>query len=631
MTEVEDAMRRGRSCAAFDAVALLWAALVTAFIAWRVMLPNNAHRDLDIDPAPEPGEMLAQTSNGYDDVVTIVTAHNFATEGFRPTHLLPNRRGAPLVSYFDFSHTQCESRAASGRTLTYPSFWGEPVEMLSLNRDCIYTHYPPLADWFFGGLAAMGLSRVVHYKLAAALLNGILLFLLYRWLRREVRPAAALAAVGVTGAAPAFLEWGSALYYQPFQYLFLVAGILCWSRFLERPARSWFWATWGLFCCEALVSYELVLFFGLAVAALTLLASGTAGAAQRVRWVAAQATAPLAATALHFGLRVSLFGISRTWENARVTAVTRVREGFEPWRVELWFNRVHYKLLPLGWMVLVVVLVVAVRWAAGKGVRRPVLLLAAMLAGALSFAAVFPGMAVMHTWMMYRHLLPFFALVVAYAAETVLGAVRAAPKGVRGWRPGLVVCGGLLCALPLGWAAWRSVRAIRTDVAWTVDANRHVDPGDLAPRFLDALYWRETGPQVYGVHMLTPLDGHRTNGPGHPSPMFTVEPGAVAHYEIWWLQDVALRRVSFLTDAPSAEALRGSCALSAFDGEGFRRAPVEPRAWLDPFQPAAGEAPQESVWVRYALPVSTRAVRLTCDGSSAIPLHHVEALGEDRP
>lgn len=600
------------------------ALLAAALLGWRAALPSNRHRDLDVYAPPAAGEMVAQTTNGFDDVVTIVTAHNFARRGFLETHLLPDRRGAPLVSYFDFSHTQCESRAPASRPLVYPSFWEDRTELLSLNQECIYTHYPPLADWVFGAMASAGLGEVLHYKLLAVALNALLLLVLHAWLAREAGAAPALLATAAVATSPGYFEWAGALYYQPFQYLFLIGGLLAWRRYLEDRRRGLFAVTWLLFFCESLVSYELIAFFGLALAGYVVLERH--GPPRRaVGLLAAQATAPLAAVALHFSLRLSLFGAARTWANAVTTATTRVLVGFDPWRVQLWFNRIHFKLMPIAWMAFAVVAVVAVRLAWGSEIRRPLALLTVLLAGALSFTCIFPGMGVMHTWMMYRHLLPFFAMLLALLCGALWRAAAVGASAAGAGRRTVAWGSAVLCALPLGALAARNARAIRAEVAWQAATHRHVDPENLAPRFLDALYWREGAPQTYSVRILTPLDGHRVDEAAHPSPQFVIEPGAPSHYEIWWLDPVDLRRVSFFTERPFPEALASGCRLSTFDGESFAPAPSAAAPALDDFVPDASEPVNRAyAWVRFAVSARTRALRLTCDGASPIPLHHLE-------
>ena len=624
-------MRSQKSCIVryCDWLAISWVALVVSILCYRVVLPNNRHRDLDIYAPPAQGEMTAQTTNGYEDVVSIVTAHNFARDGFLRTHLLPNRRGAPLVSYFDFSRTQCDSIAASNQPLVYPNFWEQPTPMLSLRNDCIYTHYPPFADWVFGAMASLGLHSVLDYKLLAVLLNGCMLLALYAWLRREVAAGAALASLVVVASCPAFFEWASALYYHPFQYLFLATGMLCWSLFLEGRKRRWFVLTGLLFFCEALVSYDLIVFFGIALLGLLWLDRRELSRAQCGKLLAKQAAAPLLATLLHFGLRLSLFGIARTWSNIRVTAHSRITEGIEAWRVQLWFNRVHFKLAPLELLALATVLVVIVRVMEKADVHRAVVLLATLLIGAMSFACIFPGTAAVHTWMMYRHCLPFFAVLTAFVSDALwrAGRLTLSNRRTRSGYAGLALICAVGCGVPLGWSLWRSAKAIAADILWNVAANRHHDARNIAMRFLDALYWRERNPQTYSVRILTPLDGHRVDEPAHPSPGFIIDPGVVSHYEIWWLDEVKLGSVSLLTDRLFAVALASSCNLSFFDGDTFQAPhPVSPVTLVE-FSPSRGEPVTHAYqWVRFCPAVQSRALRLTCTGLAPIPLHHVEVL-----
>jgi hypothetical protein len=605
------------------------ALLAAGYLLWRVGLPNNGHRDLDLSVLPVEGEMAGMTTNGFDDVVTIVSARNFAKDGFLRTHLLPNRRGAPLVSYFDFSRTQCESLSPVAQAPVYPGFTGEPIPMVSLGDECIYTHYPPLADWVFGGMAALGFDQVVHYKRLAVLLNAGLLLAMFFWLCREVHPAAALTSVVFTASAPAFFEWGGALYYQPFQYLFLVAGLTAWAIFLERGGRTWFTLTWLLFVAESLVSYELIAFFAIGLAGTSLL--DRSPLPRRLRLLGLQATAPLLATVVHFSLRISLFGLSQTWANARVTVRTRMLEGIEAERVSRWFDRVHYKLLPLALMALALSLVIVVRRASGADLRRPLGLLAALLLGAASFTCMFPGMAVMHTWMMYRHLLPFTVALVALLADALGRATRLAlPSSADPSRARRLAAAALavLCGLPLVWAAARSARALVADAGWHAAANRHHDPSDLSTSFLDALYWKEGPTQSYGVRILTPLDGHRVDSEAHPSAFFSIDSDAPSHYEIWWLAPISIARVSFLTEDALGSELASHCRLSVLDGRTFvpaRSSAAHPE--LVPFRPGPGEALSRPLrWVQFSASALTRALRLSCTPRVKLPIHHVEVL-----
>jgi hypothetical protein len=155
----------------------LWISIAFLAFSWRAALPNNQHRSTDLrvfattsswvlPPGMSASNLFTQTPkilDGYHDAVSIVTAHNFQKNGFLRTHLLPNRRGAPLASFYDRSGTQCDSSSAPTNVLEYAVRASENDvrrrPMTSLNNECIHTHYPPLGDWVFGLMATVGLDR----------------------------------------------------------------------------------------------------------------------------------------------------------------------------------------------------------------------------------------------------------------------------------------------------------------------------------------------------------------------------------------------------------------------------------------------------------------------------------------
>ena len=620
--------RVDRACAA--AVCTL-CAIAFGLLAWKAALPNNQHRDTDQVGAPLRGEMWGQNAHGYDDAVTVVTARNFARDGFLRTHLLANRKGAPLASFFDFGQTQCLSRdRPDAPPLEYRSMYGEWIPMYSLTGDCIYTHYPPLADWVFGAMAALGLDSILAYRLLAIALSCLTLGLLYVWLRREVHPVAALGATALVALSPAFFHWAAVLFHASFEYLFLVAGLLSWSLFLERRRRRWFALTWLLFFLQALVSYELIAFFAVAVLGLAALDGGGAPLRQRAGWVIAQGTAVVAAVALHFALRVSFFGLDATWQNVVATASARAAEGWNEWREKLLFNRLAVRLLRPELAALAVAIVLAVRSAASARPRRAAALLGIMIAGGVSFFAFFPGMAWVHGWVMYRHLLPATALLLAYAIDAAVRATSLRPPPTTG--PGrrivtraLALAAALLALVPPAWSLRQSVAALRREVAWVRAANRHHDPANHAVRFLDLIHWVEAGPPTHTLQVLLTADGRRVDEHRHPLLTFALLPEAVQHYELWWLDEISLSSVRFLTEAPWTEMLQGQCRMSLFDGAAFQ--PIDGAgASVRPFVAAPAEPVAPSyVWWDVPARGRTRAIRLTCRNlPQAVPLHEVE-------
>jgi hypothetical protein len=605
-----------RSARSWTALALVTIAAVLAPLAWKVSLPNNQHRDLDTFGLPPPGERLSQITAGYDDVVTIVTAHNFARDGFLRTHLLPNRKFAPLVSYFDHDRTQCRAIEPPANPLRYPNFWGVPVDQVSLDSDCIYTHYPPLADWAYGAMASLGLDRVLHYKLAAVLLNCALLFLVYRWLRTRVAPGAAYGAMLFLALSPAFFEWAGALFYQPFQYLLLFGGLLSLHAWTERGSRRALLLTWALFFCEALVSPELIVFFGLAACSAALGASR--GTWRRIGALAFLASAPIAAMLLHVGLQVSLFGPAALEELLGTLSSRAVRQtGGWGWRTGL--DRIHEKLLPPALMGAGLLAVLLSARHGGPRLRPRLALLGVFLAGGLSFTAVFPGTAMVHSWMMYRHVMPFVTLLVAFVLDGAIHAARVVPR----WealplraRGATVLCLAL-AGVVLGWSAVRSARAIRAEVKWTLEVAAHHEPGNQGIEFLDVVTWSERGPLPYDLLLLHAFDGRRTEDPAEAG-SFGHLPDS--HLDVWWLEPRTFGETAIATDRRAAERLAAACRVEVYDGGAF----VPMRCSAAPLLSADPRAADVS-WVRFPCAGRGRAVQLTCGAlAEPIPLHEIE-------
>ncbi len=633
----EPAPRGSRVVTAF---ALLVAVIAFGVLCWRAALPNNRHRDIDFHRTESTGPIDFQrlkTANGYDDVVTVVTARNFARDGFLQTHLLPNRAGAPQVSFFDFTETQCEPLGAPRDVLRYVNVFGQPIDMVALNNDCIYTHYPPLADWVFGAMAAAGLGGILHYKVLALLLSCSSLVLLYLWLRREVSEAAALSAMIATATLPAFFQWAGALYYQPFQYLFLVAGMLSWSVFLERRRARWALATWVLFFCESLVSYELVLCFGTVLLGLLLLDRRDRNWLSHVKLLSLQVSAPVAALLLHLALRLSLFGLERTWSNGAKTLQARTGMGvpliLQSLQELALQTGVH--VLRLDLLALSLAAVLAVRLAVGVSAKRPAALLGILLVGGATFSIAFPATSVFHFWMMYRHLLPFVALLLALLAEGLFLSLSTLAAGGRAARIAvrvLALAGVVVSGTPFGWLLSRNAKEIAAEATWNAQANRYHDPRNLAARFLDVLYWKSVGSPGWEERVYLAVDGRRVNVPPNPNTEFRTHPATVSHYEIWWLNDVSMTAVNVLTGRTQARVLAEDCGVSVLERASFRPVTELGPPALDQFVPAPGEvAPGADgyTWVRFsfATPARSRALRLTCrEDVIAIPLHEIEVL-----
>src|SRR5512138_3852004 len=174
MTPPQGAARPHRSRLTLPAkLAILIAVLACALLSWRAVLPSNRHRDLDTfaEAGPRQSYALKWIANTYDECVTQVTARNFLRDGFWHTRLLANRGGYPLASLYDISRTQCDNPAPPQNVIRYDFGNGKGVDMKSLNNDCVYSHFPPLADWIFALFARVGLNQYIHYRLLAIGLN----------------------------------------------------------------------------------------------------------------------------------------------------------------------------------------------------------------------------------------------------------------------------------------------------------------------------------------------------------------------------------------------------------------------------------------------------------------------------
>jgi hypothetical protein len=223
--------------------------------------------------------------------------------------------------------------------------------------------------------------------------------------------------------------------------------------------------------------------------------------------------------------------------------------------------------------------------------------------------------------MLYRLFLPFTGALFAFLADAALLASALARGRAGAGVPARAV--GLVClaaaALVTARVGRRDAEALRLDVAWNLERNRHVDPGNLAVRFLDVVCWRETGETRFdGRQCQMPVDGRRVNWPPDPARELRLAPGLRAHYEIWWTAAVDMDGVRVLTDRGSAEAIAAHCAPAAFDEVDFRAPAALTPPRLEDFVPDPGEPHDVDYrWVAYPFRARGRALRLTCDGLPA--------------
>jgi hypothetical protein len=616
----------------FDLTAALFCLLLVAFLVWRAALPNNRFRpsrDHFTITSEEGRYYVPRALHDYDDSVTLVTAHNFVRHGFLRTHLLPNRSGAPGVSFFGQTQNWCE-QILPRSAIQYRDPDGRWAPMLSLTGDCVYTHYPPLADWFYATMTWLGAGQLLHFKIAAVLLNALFLVSLFCWLAREVRRGAALVATVLVGSVPSFLCWADALYYQPFQFLFLMLGLLSWTTWLRNAQKRAFALTWLLFLCEALASYELTLFFGLVLVGMTWVEHGRDGVRLHWKACALQGLAPVVAFSLQVALSASLFGLSRTQANLATTIADRMTRGL-PEGLGLLLSRAGTEMVPWWVIGCGLLLVVFVRRQTRAPLVRPLLVGLVLLVGGASFSAAMPGTASRHHWMMHRHFLPFMAYSAALIADAALRAfdrLREEPA-VSGYRRGAMACCAILAGLGLGTVLERNVAYAANEVRGNLASNRRYDPRNLVLRALQVLYWTEDGSRAPSLWYL-PVSGLRVNEPRRWVTDFRIVGPGPSHYEVWWLRPETVGEIRVLIDENQWPAFLEDCFLSTFSQGGFERLPADSRLSVAPFVPDPTERKPRTpyAWVTYAPPAprATRAIRLTCRGLKSLALRQLEAF-----
>jgi hypothetical protein len=617
------------------------ALLAFALLTWRASLPNNRQQGgMDFVAISTDGQAyyVPRALNEYENAVTLVTARHFARQGFLATHFLPNRGGHPLVSLYDKTRTMCVSATPPRNVHTYWNGFGEEVAAASLNNDCIYTHYPPLAEWIFGGLAVLGFDTPLCFKTLAILGNCAWLVLLFAWLRRLVHVWAAALTVPLAATLPSFLQWGDTLFYHPFQFPLLLAGLIAWQSYLAAPRARYLLATWSCYFLEALASYQLTLCFGIVAFGMCWIAHPAASWRARSKPLAMLALAPLGAFALHFALVVSYSGLGPAWANLRATYLARVSESTPGWigRYGQWID---VALFPLAGIPLALVSIVALRRLVGAPGRCPLAHLGLMFLGGASFAVALPGTTSEHTWMMYRHFMPFVLLLVACLLDALmLVVVSARAHGLRAALPGrrrpfaVLLCGAA-CVL-LVWLGLRNAAHVRHEVAWNRLRNHHENPANLARRAMDVVFWNQGAPRLHG-NPWAPLTGWRGAEPPGWRTDLRLYGEAPWHYEIWWAEPVDIQSVRLLLDEAEAAPARDHCAVAFFDEVGFGSAPAAASASLEPFRPTSVEAvaamPRTWLDVKLATPVSARALRVTCTGLATLALRQVEAYASPNP
>lgn len=600
-------------------------------LSWRTALPCNRHRELDTfaKAGPSHAYRLQFVAETYDDGVTQATARNFVRDGFSHTHFLANRGGFPLASLYD-DNTQCDSPSPPKNLVRYDFGNGRVVDMKSLNNDCVYSHFPPLADWVFGILAMVGLDQYGDYRIVAIGLNCLFLVVLYQWLCREVSQGAAVITVLLAATLPAFIHWSDALFFHPFQFLFLFSALLSLSNYLEQGRARWLWGTWGLFFAQSLLSYQMLPCFAAMMVGLVL-ADEKRNWSQRCKLLLALFSAPVVATILHFSLRLGHMGLAYTWDNVVRTLHNRTVGGGYYFQFLRLLIRIREHLLRFDLLVLSLVLVVVVRVLCRHPLKRPLLLLFSFFLGGIGFWVVFPATNLLHYWMTYRHVMPFIIFLLALTAESCRWVWSAREQNRSDTRLGRTVATryvlAAMCCVPLLWTSYRNATDIQKGLELIRDRTPTAE-ANLASHYLEVVQWSSDGGVAGDDRFRLVFDGRRVDGLTNPSLQYFLPTGFASHHEIWWLEPVSFRSIDVLTEVDALGSFSGHCNLSYFDEVAFQLLHERASTAILPFAPNPKESPApEYRWIRYSLiaPIQSRAVRLSCSKlPGPVPLHEME-------
>ena len=616
-------------------VLFLFVASLFGFFLWRTTVPSNRYQStvgwgtVTTDNVPY---LIPHTKPSYyENIVSQLTAHHFSKDGFRRTHFLPNRGGAPIVSIGDHTKTICEPLAAPKNIFIYRDDKGDPVDVISANNDCIYTHYPPLSDWIFGAMARLGLDEYHHYKTAAVFANCALLVLFFFWLKKRTHPTAAFIAVAVGGTLPVFLEWSDTLMYHAFHFLALMAGIWAWDLYLEKRRRLWLAATWLCYLGESLLSYQLTFFFTIALLGFAILHCRFNRAMLKPFLLVL--SAPIVAFAGHLSLIISLFGIRRTGQNLFDTYIARtaqLKEGGFAMLID-WTDKT---LIPIWLLFGLFGAMMGLSVKLKRPLRERTLLLTVFFAGGISFAMAFPGTTSSHSLMMHRLLMPFEILLVAFSADTLIEGIQAMRLSMNRKSVDWKLIAGATALLFCFVAVFQNnADYLSTDLEWIRKRNRHYNIDNLVGRSLDVVYWSEdSSVHHYGL-VETPILGMIEKEPPGWQIDFRFTGTQPSHYEIWWLEPLEMRSVRLLLDEENVSIIKDNCYFSVLHDAEFHRLTLADSA-ASPYAPPddVDLAERRYSWLTHTLstPAISRSLRLTCRGVADIALRQIEVF-EDQP
>jgi hypothetical protein len=202
--------------------------------------------------------------DAFSDMNTLMSAENFATQGFFHLHFLP-------VHYVPDGGEQ-------------PNY---------------YTHYPPLPNVFCGLVWAAGGQSLAAQRIICGLVGIVGWLLLYWAVARRLGGLAGVMGLAFAATSGFFFSYGVSVHQHGFNIFFvgLFLALFLTATDHDRP-RWWLWAgCWAAMFLESLASFEFIVYMQ-AVAWLYVLGTGQF----RRRWkvLLVLAAAPVAGVGLHF-------------------------------------------------------------------------------------------------------------------------------------------------------------------------------------------------------------------------------------------------------------------------------------------------------------------------------------------
>lgn len=170
----------------------------------------------------QPDHLTVFENNNFDNIVTRVTSHHFAEEGFLKHYLLPNRKGHPGMSLWG---VPCFGQSEKP-SLTIENSAGEQRLITSFENDCIYTREPFAADLLWGIFRKWGATDNNFAQIAFFLHIAGLIILTF-FFANYFGMLSAIIGVSVFSASPFFLQSLNQTYYHPF--IAITIPLMLWS------------------------------------------------------------------------------------------------------------------------------------------------------------------------------------------------------------------------------------------------------------------------------------------------------------------------------------------------------------------------------------------------------------------